>query len=82
MVNVLIDEKNKKGMALLKFLSDMEENSDFISFTDKKKRDFTVGEYDEQYLKGLRKKATQNWLGKINPDKWLREVREGTYEAQ
>jgi hypothetical protein len=36
--------------------------------------------YDEQYLKGLRDKAKKSWLGKIDPDKWLREIR-GGYDA-
>lgn len=36
--------------------------------------------YDEEYLKGLRKKAKESWLGNIDPDAWLRELREG-YEA-
>lgn len=33
--------------------------------------------YDEQYLKGLREKAKRNWLGAINPDNWLTEIRGG-----
>lgn len=36
--------------------------------------------YDEQYLKSLREKAKKNWLGAINPDNWLTEIR-GGYEA-
>ncbi|TSA37657.1 MAG: hypothetical protein D4R64_05545 [Porphyromonadaceae bacterium] len=36
--------------------------------------------YDEQYLKKLRDKAKKSWLGSINPDTWLREIR-GGYEA-
>jgi len=36
--------------------------------------------YDEQYLRGLRDKAKKSWLGSINPDDWLREIR-GGYEA-
>ena len=36
--------------------------------------------YDEQYLTGLRDKAKKSWLGKINPDNWLKEIR-GGYEA-
>src|SRR5690606_20398195 len=36
--------------------------------------------YDEQYLKSLREKAKKNWLGTINPDNWLNEIR-GGYEA-
>lgn len=35
--------------------------------------------YDEVYLKSLRDKAKKSWLGSIDPDKWLREVR-GSYE--
>ena len=35
--------------------------------------------YDEEYLKGLRDKAKTSWLGNINPDEWLKEVR-GSYE--
>lgn len=35
--------------------------------------------YDSDYLKNLRKKA-MNWLGTVNPDKWLREIR-GGYDA-
>ncbi len=31
--------------------------------------------YDEPYLKSLRDKAKKSWLGKIDPDKWLKEVR-------
>lgn len=36
--------------------------------------------YDEKYLKDLRDKAKKSWLGKIDPDKWLREIR-GGYDA-
>lgn len=36
--------------------------------------------YDEQYLKGLRDKAKKSWLGTIDPNNWLREIR-GGYEA-
>lgn len=36
--------------------------------------------YDELYLKALRDKAKKSWLGSINPDKWLNEIR-GGYEA-
>ncbi len=36
--------------------------------------------YDEQYLKGLREKAKKNWLETIDPDSWLREIREN-YEV-
>lgn len=37
-------------------------------------------DYDEEYLKVLREKAKNSWLGKIDPDSWLREVR-GGYDA-
>lgn len=33
--------------------------------------------YDEHYLKKLRDKAKKSWLGNINPDKWLEEIRGG-----
>ncbi len=36
--------------------------------------------YDEQYLKSLREKAKRKWLGNINPDVWLNEIR-GGYDA-
>ncbi len=36
--------------------------------------------YDELYLKALRDKAKKSWLGNINPDTWLNEIR-GGYEA-
>lgn len=36
--------------------------------------------YDGQYLKSLRDKAKKSWLGNINPDKWLSELR-GGYHA-
>jgi hypothetical protein len=36
--------------------------------------------YDELYLKGLRDKAKQSWLGAINPDNWLKDIR-GGYDA-
>lgn len=36
--------------------------------------------YDELYLKSLREKARKSWLGEINPDTWLREIR-GGYDA-
>lgn len=36
--------------------------------------------YDEQYLKGLRDKATESWIGSINSENWLREIR-GGYDA-
>lgn len=32
--------------------------------------------YDEQYIHDLRQKA-KSWLGTINPDEWLKEVRDG-----
>jgi len=36
--------------------------------------------YDEQYLKTLRDKAKKSWLGNINADNWLTEIR-GGYDA-
>jgi hypothetical protein len=36
--------------------------------------------YDEPYLKSLRAKAKKSWLGKIDSDSWLREIR-GGYDA-
>lgn len=36
--------------------------------------------YDEKYLKSLREKAKKSWLGNIDADKWLREIR-GSYDA-
>lgn len=36
--------------------------------------------YDEQYLKALRDRAKKSWLGSINPDNWLKEIR-GGYDA-
>ncbi len=36
-------------------------------------------EYDEQYLKRLRDKVKKNWLGKMNADDWLRNIR-GSYD--
>lgn len=36
--------------------------------------------YDEEYLKSLREKAKKNWLGSIDPDNWLHDIR-GGYEA-
>ena len=36
--------------------------------------------YDEQYLKSLRDKAKKSWLGGINPDNWLKDIRAG-YDA-
>jgi len=33
--------------------------------------------YDEVYLKQLRDKAKKSWLGNINSDNWLREIRGG-----
>ncbi|MGI9192090.1 MAG: hypothetical protein ACR2IL_08195 [Chitinophagaceae bacterium] len=36
--------------------------------------------YDEQYLKMLRDKAKKSWLGNINPNTWLNEIR-GAYDA-
>ena len=33
--------------------------------------------YDEMYLRTLRDKAKQSWLGKINPEDWLKEIRGG-----
>jgi hypothetical protein len=33
--------------------------------------------YDEEYLKTLREKAKKSWLGNINPDEWLKEIRGG-----
>lgn len=34
----------------------------------------TIG-YDEKYLKKLRDKAKKSWLGNINADDWLNEIR-------
>lgn len=36
--------------------------------------------YDEEYLKLLREKAKKNWLGNVDVDNWLKEIR-GNYEA-
>ena len=36
--------------------------------------------YDEQYLKTLRERAKKSWLGEINSQNWLNEIR-GGYEA-
>ncbi|MGN6436095.1 MAG: hypothetical protein ACTHMM_06160 [Agriterribacter sp.] len=36
--------------------------------------------YDEAYLKALRNKAKKNWLGNIDADSWLRNIR-GGYDA-
>ena len=36
--------------------------------------------YDEAYLKELRDRAKNNWLGEINADVWLRNLRDD-YEA-
>jgi hypothetical protein len=36
--------------------------------------------YDEQYLKGLRENAKKSWLRSIDPEGWLREIRDG-YDA-
>jgi hypothetical protein len=36
--------------------------------------------YDELYLKALRAKANKSWLGSIDPDTWLKEIR-GGYES-
>lgn len=33
--------------------------------------------YDQAYLQGLRDKAKKSWLGTINPDEWLKEIRGG-----
>lgn len=36
--------------------------------------------YDEKYLQSLREKAKKSWLGSINPDEWLKQIR-GGYDA-
>jgi hypothetical protein len=36
--------------------------------------------YDEGYLQSLRDRAKKSWLGSINPDAWLKEIR-GGYDA-
>jgi hypothetical protein len=36
--------------------------------------------YDERYLKKLRDSAKKSWIGGINPDEWLKEIR-GGYDA-
>lgn len=33
--------------------------------------------YDEEYLKTLRDKAKKSWIGDINPESWLKEIRGG-----
>ena len=37
-------------------------------------------EYDEKYLTALRKKAKNSWLGNIDPNTWLNQIRRG-YET-
>lgn len=37
-------------------------------------------DYDEEYLQSLRDKAKESWLGNIDANKWLREMR-GGYDA-
>ncbi|QJD78034.1 hypothetical protein [Spirosoma rhododendri] len=37
-------------------------------------------DYDEAYLESLRSKAKKNWLGTVEPNNWLRELR-GIYDA-
>lgn len=32
--------------------------------------------YDDTYLKNLRDKAKKSWLGNVDADNWLREIRE------
>lgn len=36
--------------------------------------------YDEKYLKALRDKAKKTWLGSIDPNNWIKEIR-GGYDA-
>lgn len=36
--------------------------------------------YNDDYLKSLRKKAQKSWIGSIDPDNWLKELRRG-YDA-
>jgi len=36
--------------------------------------------YDEQYLQSLRDRGKKSWLGSINTDIWLKEIR-GGYDA-
>lgn len=36
--------------------------------------------YDQEYLQTLRDKAKKSWLGSVEPDAWLRELR-GNYDA-
>lgn len=36
--------------------------------------------YDAQYLQSLRDRAKKSWLGNINPENWLKEIR-GGYDA-
>lgn len=36
--------------------------------------------YDESYLKKLRRKAEKSWLGKVNAEDWLKDLR-GGYDA-
>lgn len=33
--------------------------------------------YDANYLSNLREKAKKNWLGNINANDWLKEIRGG-----
>ena len=37
--------------------------------------DKRVWVYDEKYLKKLRDKAKKSWLGNVNADDWLNEIR-------
>jgi hypothetical protein len=45
-----------------------------VKKSDLQKEKF-IGSYDEKYLKKLRDKAKKSWIGNINADDWLNEIR-------
>ena len=62
-----LEDKEQRRIAKM-----LEEEIKFESSFQEPKPNAT---YDEKYLKGLRDKAKNSWLGNINPDEWLKEVR-------
>ncbi len=80
-VEKLDDEEQKRIAKLLEeeinWDNSLQYNQDELGKLSQEALNEHKGKYDEEYLKSLRDKAKKAWLGNINPDEWLREVRGG-----
>ena len=77
-----LDEQEQKRLAKLleeeiKWDDSLQDSKKQLSKLSNEALNEHRGKYDEEYLKGIREKAKKSWLGDINPDEWLKEVRGG-----